>query len=637
MSNIIRCVSDSGGADAYVYKDLGALRNELYVTFDVYISQALVDASVVDGYVGDICHLTENFVNVSPDPKGVLVNLVNPAIPNWCYQDSINSNITPAVIDTWQTVSIHYLKNATNGPAVQIDGVDYGAVAAETPVDQVDGAVIGLYGPSANTQPLYLRNIKFGSTAYGSSDLFSEAGGSLAGFTSTSGAVSVVSDSAIVGVHGISVAFDDAALVVNPSWTRLDTETDVAVQRYTIRRGRADERSKTGTGTATISGIDLNGVLDPTNSTGPFYTLLDPVKQVSIYLQNPVTGGWSSIFRGFVSDWNYDLDVTENFTRFDIECVDALDIFADAEVIPDVAGNTVPSESTGDVYYDPQATVDDRIFAALADAALSVGVTEWPAGLMNIFSGNVAVQGTVYSSQTPLLQVLDDAADAEFPGVANRYVSKTGIFSFKGRLARFNPTDPTYGITTWKAGDEAAFVGDSSTAVISGLKFTRGKTNLINAAIATPTGIADADIAGQFDSDAVSIAAFGARSISFPNLITQQGNETGTPDALDETKKFASYYVDNFKDPRNRVSQIVFRPQATSGARGAAVWALMCGVEISDRISLTTTHPGGGGFNEDFYVEGITYEVVPMTASHPEVTLTLDLSPTAYFTTDPFS
>jgi hypothetical protein len=431
---------------------------------------------------------------------------------------------------------------------------------------------------------------------------------------------------------GIALAFDAGALVAAPTWTRIDTLTNVAVNSWSIRRGRPTERDETGVGTATISGIDLNGVLDPTNTGGTYYGKLDPMKQAAVCLQNPVTSSWSTLFRGYVADLNFELDMTERYCSFDLDLVDALDILSDAEIIPDTAGNTVPSESTGDVYYDGQQ-VDDRIFAALADAALSVGVTEWPSALMEIFSGNVAVQGTVYSSQTPILQVIQDAVNAEFPGgVANFYVSKSGVVTFHGRLARFDPTNPDYNITTWKAGDTAAFVADSATAVISGLKFTRGNTNLLNAAIASPNGIKDGDIAGQFAKDATSIGKYGGRSISFEGLITEEGDETGTPDALVETKKYAQYYVDNYKDPRTRVSQIVFRPQATSGARGTAVWALICGVELTDVVTLTTTHHGGGGFSEDFFVEGITYDCdTEGGAAFRNVTLTLDVSPTTYY------
>lgn len=460
--------------------------------------------------------------------------------------------------------------------------------------------------------------------------------------------------------HGFSIAFGAGALDATPTWTRMDTLTDLAVQRYTIHRGRVDEHDKTGVGTATVTGIDLGGVVDPTNTGNAFYTggatQINPTKQAAICLQNPCDDTWSTLFRGYVADWDFELDLSQRFTSFEVGMVDLLDILSDAEVVPASSSATgagrgagVPSGSlpstlnAGDAYYLPQ-TVQDRIFAALADAALSAGATEWPDELMTIFTGNVWVQGVIYSPRTSILQVIQDAADAEFPGVANFYASKDGIATFHGRYARFDYTDfETYGINQWTVGDLTKFAGDATTAVMSGLNWTRGKTNLINAAMATPSGLIDRDIRGQFSYDATSIAKYGARSVSFEGLLTQRGNEdpvlaaTEYGQAKAETKLFADYYIDNFKDPKDRIKQIKFRTQDPDGPYGQPVWDLICGVEISDVLSVTSNHPGGGGFADAIYfVEGITYEIEPMTATYPNVTLTLDVSPASYYANDPF-
>jgi hypothetical protein len=414
---------------------------------------------------------------------------------------------------------------------------------------------------------------------------------------------------------------------------RIDGIDGVAVQRISVKRGRPDEKEKTGAGTATISGRDASGAIDPTNGLATL--LIDPTAPAVISLRHPISGIRKNIFSGYTADLDYSVDVSALYADFDLSLVDALDILADAEVIPDVAGNTVPTESTGDVYYDAQ-NVDERIKAALADAALAAGVTEWPADKMQIFTGNVSVQGTVYSPRTSILQVIQDAADAEFPGVANFYASKDGVVTFHGRFARFHPDDVDYNIQTWDVGDIPAFGLDNTIAVIAKVSFTRGVTNLINAALATPTGIDDADIAGQFSSDSFSITTHGARSISFESLITQEGLGVGTPDALVETKKFADYYVDNFASPANRVSQIVFNA-AAGAAWESANWDLILDVEISDIVHLKTTHPGGGGFDEDFFVEGISYDIdADGGAGFTNVTLTLDVSPRAYYDTNPF-
>jgi hypothetical protein len=74
-----------------------------------------------------------------------------------------------------------------------------------------------------------------------------------------------------------------------------------------------------------------------------------------------------------------------------------------------------------------------------------------------------------------------------------------------------------------------------------------------------------------------------------------------------------------------------------SHPNAGALWGLMCGVELGDLISLETTHPGGGGFDEDFYVEGIHYDAdVQGGAAFTNVTLELDVSPRSFFDNNTF-
>ena len=399
---------------------------------------------------------------------------------------------------------------------------------------------------------------------------------------------------------------------------------------WRIDRGRAYELDKTSVGTAEIDFADKLGDLDPTNSAGPFYGDLNPLKPAGISLQNPVTGGWSSLFRGYTSAWEYDLYVTETLLTGRINLVDSFEVLAAYEVIPGQVGTTVPSGSEGNAYYAAQ-NVDDRIRAAIADA-------KFPSALTDVFSGNVTVQNTVYPPRQTILAVLQDAADAEFPGVANIYISKEGIFTFHGRYARFNPANASYRISHWHAGDLAAIAaGSGNIAPISSLNFSRDKDHIYNAVLSTPQNIDQGtaatanQIAGQFVSDATSITDYGPRSLSFENLLTNTSLQDGSND-LDETRKFAHYYVDNYATPRNRINQVTFRSLDPSDANAAPLWKVMCGVEIGDLIDITTTHPGGGGFNaEPFFVEGIHYDAKPLHSSYPDVTLTLDLSPQAWF------
>lgn len=432
----------------------------------------------------------------------------------------------------------------------------------------------------------------------------------------------------------VGVAFDDVTLEPTPSWTYL-TDTDNLVASYQIDRGRQFEVDRTDGGTANVQVIDTDGVLDPTNSSGPYFGKIEPLLQVKIDLWNPVTSAWSTRFRGFIDEFDYVVHPSQAYSQLTMSLVDAFEILAAIEMQPGMAGDTPPAGSVGNIFYD-NANVDDRIRQALSDGT-------WPSALSVVFSGNVSLQETIYSPGETILQVVQDAADGEFPGVANVYVSRDGKVTFHGRLAKFDPVGVSaaaggaWPFTHWKCGDSAAVAASiSDTAQIRVFAYNRGLSKIINSALATPQGILDAEIAAQLVTDPTSIGLRGIRSWSAENLLTEGGLTDGL-DADDETLLFATYYVDNYAEARNRVTDIQFRSMRPSDPRAAANWALLCGAEISDLIDVTVGIAGGGSFNaEPFFIEGMHEQATPLDPDYANVTLSLDLSPQAYFNTNPF-
>lgn len=424
---------------------------------------------------------------------------------------------------------------------------------------------------------------------------------------------------------GISVALSDGPLVAEPTWTRLDT-TDNLISGYQIRRGRQDEFSRTGTGTATVTANDREGVFDPTLS--PDFDS----KQVALALHNPVADTWKTIFRGLVDDCQNVMDPSQLVSRVTLPLVDGLDYLAGHELRVGVNGDFF-GLGVGNCTYaaTPSDTVDVRIKQVLVESG-------WPStgfvpDLASIFTGNVRLQETVYAPGTSALTVIDECADAEFPGFANRYVSKEGLFTFHGRLARFDPFGDSYGIQTWKVGDGAAIAGDANYAQLRGLSFSRPRSSLINSCLITPQGVAEADIPTMQVEDAGSISTYGVHSFSAENLRILNSALSGN-NAKDECLLYSNFFVSTYNEPRTRVNQIVIRSLDPSDSRAATVWSLMCNVEISDIIHLNTTHPGGGGFDDDFFVEGISYDVQPLQPDFANVTLTLDVTPRTYYPAD---
>lgn len=398
------------------------------------------------------------------------------------------------------------------------------------------------------------------------------------------------------------------------------------VSQWTVDRGRSYELDKNSPGRATVTLIDTTGDLDP--ATGAFdFRVGTPG---AIALTNPVTATDHTVFRGWISRYHYKPYPNYDYAVAEVEMVDGLDRLARIEMYGRPGDVLVWGDAAylvnaqdGDIWFDQDETgsaVANRIHSVLNSA-------QWPAGLREIFSGNVALQEVVYPFRTSALTAITDAADAEFPGVANVYCQKDGRFTFHGRLARFNPADVQYHITNWEAAD-LDNAGGGVALIFEPFGYGEDVDKIINSCTATPRGIANADIPGQTVEDADSIDTYGPGARSFDNLLTLYDHFNGG-DANDATRRIAEYYVANYAAPRLRVDQLTFKRLPPTDPYADEVWELMCGVDISDIVSLSTTRVVG-----DFFVEGLHYVCRPGGDEFDDVTLTLDLSPRAYYETN---
>jgi hypothetical protein len=440
--------------------------------------------------------------------------------------------------------------------------------------------------------------------------------------------------------EGVSLAPDDDAWEASPDWERLDETYNV--RSWSIDRGRPNEMSRTDTGTAVVELVDQSGDFDPTNTGSPFYGRfiagqpMGPLVQAAISLQNPVTETWATLFRGFIGSIQWVPYRSEQHANVTLELVDGLALLAACEMPLDgtfghavIDSNIVYNEDTDDT-----EAVKTRIGKVLDEVG-------WPGSMRSLFTGNVTLQKKVYAPRSTALQVIQDAAEAEFPDQANFYVGgprRPGYMVFRGRFARFNPDTVEYDITTWQLGDDQAAEADPGDVVRVSppLVASLDDTLLYSSAYATPQdpeGNYEVDFPNQYVTDTAARDRYGLRTWSAENLATLGG--AGSSTALAETKLFADYVRDNYAVPRVRVGQLTIKPRRPDSVYGPATWQLMCNVDISDIVHLTTTHGGGGGFDHDFYVEGIHYQARP-GGTIPYVELTLDVSPRGYYDSSPF-
>jgi hypothetical protein len=358
---------------------------------------------------------------------------------------------------------------------------------------------------------------------------------------------------------------------------------------------------------------------------------MGPLVQAKIELQNPVTSGWSTTFRGFISSLQWVPYQTEQHANVTIELVDGLAFLAACEMAPD--GSFGHAVIDGNIVYNE----DDSLDACKTRIGKVLDEVGWPGALRSIFSGNVSLQKTTYAPRTSALSVIADAADADFVDVGNFYVGgpkNPGYMVFHGRFSRFNPDDVSYGIQVWLCGDDAVAATDMSIVRISPpLVASLDDTLLYTSALATPQNIADGDIGGQYVTNTTAKARQGLRTWSAENLATFGG--AGATTALQETRLMADYVRDNYNLPKVRCGQVTVKSRHLGFGNATAAWSMLTNVDISDIVHLSTTHHGGGGFDDDFYVEGIHYQVRP-GGVNPYVELTLDVSPRGYYDTNPF-
>jgi len=444
----------------------------------------------------------------------------------------------------------------------------------------------------------------------------------------------------------------------DPTWTSLDQDYPSLVTSYTIDRGRQYELDRTDTGRATVEIADVDGVLDPTNSFGPYYGRLEPLLQILLARYDPVADEWFTRYRGFIQDFDYAFDPSQQVNRLTLSLVDLFEVLSSIEMQigfddPDDPGSgpawghvptsAIVNEVGRQIWYRPD-NVDDRMRAALGDARI-------PVEMSVIFSGNVSLWGQTYSPGESAMTVLQEAADAEFPGVSNIFCDRHGRLVFHGRLAKFDPVGVASGASpgswtfqTWAVGDGAAVeLSPTTTAHIRTFAFNRGLAQVINLATATPVGVnpngripTEAELIGQTTRDEDSIHRFGFRTWASENLLTRT-SLLDSSGALVETKRFADYYVRNYALPRDRITEISFRSLRPDALGAGANWRLLSKIDIADAVNVTVGSPGGGGFNaEPYFVEGIHEQVQPLGTLYDDVTMTLDLSPRVYFTEDPW-
>ncbi len=440
------------------------------------------------------------------------------------------------------------------------------------------------------------------------------------------------------GAGRVLIALSDGPLVAEPTWTRYDDLEDCRCFGFDWQRGRQSEFDVSEAGSGRVFFHDRSGTLDDDDLVG---------LQIMLQLYNPVADEWQPCFRGHIEDISRDPSPgAPELTNVEVECVGIFAYLAGVKMVVGHFGATLPSGMTGVVFYEdgPAATGTNdptdggRAELLLDDAGISTD-------MYVIFSLNIDVNETLYEPDDDILSALRDTFDADFPGIANVYEDRFGRVAGHGRLSRFTPDTIAAGAATgaWAFTRWAAATREDVTsgrAQIRDFSYNRPRSRLVNTYVAYPradeAGVTfdRANISSLVRTDSASITANGHHGKEAPDLIIKQHKTNGNTGA-EECGLFGDFYIANYAVVRKNIQRVSITSMRPSDSRATDTWALICGVDISDVIALYVDEAGLDGV--DFFVEGISGSCRVSRPGFDFVTVTPNLTPAAYYSTDVFT
>jgi hypothetical protein len=407
------------------------------------------------------------------------------------------------------------------------------------------------------------------------------------------------------------------------------------VIHWETHRGKNNEFDKTEAGTGSILLRNRDGLFDPLKTSGVYVGTgnLLPLRQVRITMNTPQHPTvYNDIFTGYVENWGFERMGPRGATAT-LDIMDGFELLEQSQIYV-TKNNTSGGHTFGALH------VDDRINMALEFA-------KWPPQRTSIFPGNVVCRKVTYNPGDSMLQVIQDAADAEMPALANFYMDKSGNACFRGRYFRLDPFNSTWDgylnarkAKLFKFGDDKAIELYSDNEEdypdvghlmpMSNLKWELTKEHIYTVVTVTWADADPKNIYAQTVSDSVQAKKFGRRDLTIQGLVVLTGDAGGGQTAAQECKRFGLWYLENYKKAFVRATQL----EVHSKFETTNIWSFLTQVEIGDLVELYTKNPGGGGFfGQQYYVDGI-HNVVDAKGHWPEWVATYDLSPVGHWKQD---
>ncbi len=352
------------------------------------------------------------------------------------------------------------------------------------------------------------------------------------------------------GVLGVNALADSTAVTV-----------DVSNQVDSIKtnRGRTALSDIFQTGTMSLRIIDQNGDFNPMNPASPYYTLLNPMRKVTI------TATWNGttypIFAGYITSYNTTTprDVGE-IVYTTIQAVDGFRLFQNAQI------TSVASATAGQ-------TTGTRIGKILDQIG-------WPTGMRDIDAGQTTVQADPGTLRTSLgamqLVTSTEYGSLYMDGFGNVVFQDRALTSSSvaGTPVEFNDngTGIPYNNALWKLDDTLVF----------------------NKATVTRTGGTP-----QVAFNQASIDKYFLHSYQEQNLLMETDAE-----ALNNAQAF----VASRQETSIRCDAVTL--DLYTANYDAGITAAL-DLDFFDPITVTTTQPGSSTLTKTLQVFGVSHDIKP--------------------------
>jgi len=324
-------------------------------------------------------------------------------------------------------------------------------------------------------------------------------------------------------------------------------------------RGRNALVDQFQTGQLTLRIVDQNGDFNPTNSSGPYYELLTPMKKVQISATYGATT--YSLFSGFITSYvnTQPKDATE-VAYTTIQAVDAFRLAQNAQV------STVTGASAGNLSGTRINQILDQI--------------DWPATMRDVDAGLTTLQADPGTPRTSL-GAMQTVADSEYGAL---YVNTDGEFVFQDRA-----------VTAGSIGGTVTTFNDDGT----GISYANAMWKLDDNLIFNSAQVSRAGGSPQTAINQASIDKYFIHSYNLQDLLMQTDAV-----ALD----YAQAYVASRAETQVRCDGIeldLYTNNYNSGILAALE------LDFFDPIRIVTTQPGGSTLDNTLQIFGVATTITP--------------------------